>query len=124
MATNVVHEHGTEYIKLVATTAHRAGDLVYANGFYGLVEDAVVAGDLMTVRLQVTVNLPRVPSTLSQGIRVAAPATEMATTLPIGIQGATIGAATAGWHIFGRTIATGTATTAKIQLFNPNQFVP
>lgn len=128
MATNVVHEYGTDHISgVVAVAAHKAGDLVCERGFFGTVADDVAAGDKFTLRLRPTINLPRVPSTLAMGVIVAAPVTAQATTLPIGISaqaaaasGVVPGNATAGWVAFGKTIATGTATTAKIQLFNPN----
>lgn len=127
MATNIVHEHGTNNLKVsTAVAAHRTGDLVCENGFFGVVDDTTAAGDSITLRLQVTVNLPRVASTLAAGVIVAAPATAQATTLPIGAAGAaTLGipvGGTAGWVPFGKVIATGTASTAKIQLFNPNPY--
>lgn len=124
MGTNVVHEHGTDRMKFTAVTAHRAGDLVYHKGFYGFVEDDVAAGDLATLILKQTRNLPYVPSTLALGAIVAAPATEQPTSLPIGAASASIGVlATAGWWPIGRVVmATGTATTAKIALFHPNPF--
>lgn len=127
MSTNVVHEHGTNNLKItVAASAHRAGDLVCERGFFGIVDDTVVAGDPFTLRLNPTVNLPYVPSTLAAGVIVAAPATAQPTSLPIGAAGAaTLGlpiGATAGWVPIGKVIATGTASTAKIQLFNPSPF--
>jgi hypothetical protein len=97
MSTNIVHQHGTNHIKLTAVAAHLAGDLVCEQGFFGTVQDVV-----------------------------AAPATAQATTLPIAAIGAATGGAfapaTGGWIPFGKVIATGTATTAKIQHFNPNPF--
>lgn len=117
MSTNVVHEWGTAHLKVVSAVAHKAGDCVYAKGFYGTVVDDVAAGETMTLRLNPTVNFANVlVSTLAMGTKVYAPATEQATTLPI------IGGATTGWNSIGRTIATGTATTAKVQLFNPNPY--
>lgn len=123
MSLNIVHENGTDHLKVLSAVAHSAGDLVCAKGFYGTVVDNVAAGETMTLRLNPTVNFARVPSTVGMGVVVAAPATEQATSLPIGLfVGATSGLAlaTAGWYPIGKTIATGTATTAKIQLFNPN----
>ena len=127
MSTNVVHEHGTEFLKIpIAVAAHRAGDLVCENGYFGTVVDDVAAGDPFTLFIQPTVNFPRVPSTLAAGVVVVAPATAQATTLPIAAAGAaTLGlpiGATAGWVPIGKTITTGTATTAKIALFNPNPY--
>jgi hypothetical protein len=126
MSTNIVHQHGTNHIKLTAVAAHLAGDLVCEQGFFGTVQDDVAAGDVFTLLLDPTVNYPRVPSTLAIGVIVAAPATAQATTLPIAAIGAATGGAfapaTGGWIPFGKVIATGTATTAKIQHFNPNPF--
>ena len=115
MATNTVHEHGTDYLKVIASAAHLAGDLVYEKGFFGVCEDNVASGQLFTLRLSGTFNLPRVPSTLAMGTQVSAGPSSVATTLVI------IGGPTTGAIPFGRTIATGTASTAKIQLYNPRQ---
>lgn len=129
MSTNVVHAHGTTHLSVTVAAAHKAGDLVCERGFFGTVEDDCAAGDLVTLRLDPTVNFARVPSTLAMGVIVAAPATAQATTLPLLAYGAAAaasgvvpGGATAGWFPVGKTIATGTATTAKIQLFNPNPY--
>jgi hypothetical protein len=122
MSTNIIHQHGTAHLKVaIAVAAHKAGDLVCERGFFGTVQDDVAAGDPFTLLLDPTVRLPRVASTLAAGVIVSAPVTAQATTLPIGAAGATTGGlATAGWIPFGKTIATGTATTAVIQFFNPN----
>jgi hypothetical protein len=127
MSTNIVHQHGTDHLKVsVAVAAHRAGDLVCEQGFFGTVQDDVAVGDPFTLLLDPTVTYARVASTLAAGVIVTAPATAQATTLPIGAAGAaTLGipvGATAGWVPFGKVIATGTATTAKIQHFNPNPY--
>ena len=130
MSTNIIHQHGTRALKIaVASVAHLAGDLVWEDGFYGTVEDDVAAGDAFTLLLDPSVNLPRVPSTVAAGTVMAAPATADATTLPLlayaaaeAASGVLPGGATAGWFPIGKTIATGTATTAVIQLFNPNPF--
>ena len=125
MSTNVVHEHGTENLKVaVAVAAHRAGDLVCEKGFFGVVDDTTEAGAAITLRLNVTARLKYVPSTLAAGVVVAAPVTASPTSLPIAAAGATgfLAAVTAGWIPIGKTIATGTATTAVIQLFNPNPY--
>ena len=115
--------HSGERIKVTATAAHSAGDLVYEGGFYGTVQDDVASGDLFTLILNKVWNFKNVPSTLPMGRIVAAPATVMATTLQVlswTTHPSLNSHATAGWSPIGRTIETGTATTAKIQLFNPN----
>lgn len=121
MSSNAVHSG--ERIQLTATAAHSAGDLVYQAGFYGVVQDDVASGDLYTLILTGVWRLNNVPSTVAQGKIVAAPATVMATTLEVlgwTTHPSLNSAATAGWNPIGRTIETGTATTAKVQLFNPN----
>lgn len=127
MAGNFVHRG--RRLTVTFTTAHTAGDLVYVGasgagggGFYGVVQDNVIAGAVGTLILEGTWNLKRAPSTTAFGTVLAAPATETATSLPLGAGAATVGFfATVGWRAVGRVIATGTATTAKVQLFNPNQ---
>jgi hypothetical protein len=124
MSTNVVHEHGTEHLKVTAAAAHKAGDLVCERGFFGTVSEDNAAGDLITLRLVPTVNLPRVPSTLAMGTVVSSPATAQATTMTNAAAGATgfLAAVTAGWYPFGKVIATGTASTAKIAFFRNNPY--
>lgn len=108
---------------LRATTNHTAGDFVWCDGFYGVVQDDVTSGDLFTLILDETWNLKRTPSTVKRGAILAAPATEQATSLPLLVwttHPSLNSVATTGWHPIGKTWATGTATTAKVQLFNPN----
>lgn len=110
----------------VATTAHTAGDLVCINGFYGKVEDDCAAGELAMIILDRVHRFSNVPSTLPQGALVAAPATEMATSLKIGLfsEATALGGpsgATAGWNVFGRVWETGNASMAAIQLLNPRR---
>lgn len=128
MATNIIHQHGTAHLKIsVAAAAHKSGDLVAERGFIGVVQDDVAAGDPFTLLLNPTCTFANVQaSTLAAGVVVAAPATAQATTLPYAAAGAaTVGlpiGATAGWVPFGKLIATGTASTARVQLFNPNPY--
>jgi predicted RecA/RadA family phage recombinase len=122
MASNRVH--GGDRIKVTASADHSAGDLVYEGGFYGIAQDDVSSGDIFALILDGVWNLPRVPSTLGMGLIVAAPATNQATGLQM-LQWTTHPSlntlATTAWNAIGRTIATGTATTAKVQLFAQNQ---
>lgn len=120
MAKNFIHRGG-RLNRVLFTVAHRAGELVYEKGFYGVVQDDVAAGGYGTLILEGVWTLSRVPATLSQGAKVFAPATEVATSLPL-ISAATIGVASAGHNAIGRAIATGNATVARIQLFNPNNY--
>lgn len=107
----------------VATVDHAAGDLTYAEGFFGWVQDDIKAGELGMMILNTVKKAKNVPSTLASGVVVAARPTEMATTLqllpyagPTGIGG---GGATAGFTPIGRVWETGNASMAPIQLFNP-----
>lgn len=109
-----------------AVTAHKAGDLVYSEGFYGHCQDDIAAGELGMMILNKVWRFANVPSTLAAGTVVAAPATEQATTLPIGIwsaaaaaSGVVPGNATTGWNPIGRVWETGNGSLAAIQLFNP-----
>jgi predicted RecA/RadA family phage recombinase len=120
MARN--HVHAGVRLRVLFDVAHKAGDLVYVKGHYGVVQDDVDAATYGTLILNRAWTLARTPATVAMGTVVAAPATEIATTLPLGAAAATVGAvATAGWNPIGRTIATGNATVAKVVLFHPNQ---
>lgn len=120
MSRNFVH--AARRLTFTATSAHTAGDLVYHKGFYGVVQDDIASGAVGTLILEGAWALARVPSTVAMGAVLAAPATEIATSLPLGAASPTLGnVATAGWNPVGRAIATGNATVAKLQLFNPNQ---
>lgn len=118
MARTYVHR-GARLGSVIFTVAHKAGELVYEKGFYGVVQDDVAAGAKGTLLLEGAWLLSRVPATVAQGAKLFAPATEIATSLPL-ISAATIGVASAGHNAIGRVIATGNATVAKVQLFNPN----
>lgn len=120
MATNYVHA-GKRLGNVLFTVAHKAGELVYEKGFFGVVQDDVAAGARGTLILEGTWTLSRVPATVAQGSKLHAPATEIATSLPL-IAAATNGAASAGYAAIGRVIATGNASVAKVQLFNPNNY--
>ena len=119
MAGNAVH--AGRRLRMLFAVAHKAGDLVYAKGFYGVVQDDVAAGKYGTLILEGAWLLPRVAATLAQGTVVAAPASEIATSLPLGAVASMGVVASAGWNPVGRVIATGNGSLAKVQLFNPNQ---
>lgn len=119
MARNYVHRAG-RLGNVIFTVAHKAGELVYEKGFYGVVQDDVAAGAKGTLLLEGAWLLSRVPATVAMGTKLYAPATEVATSLPLISIAATIGQASAGHNAVGRVIATGNATVARVQLFNPN----
>lgn len=122
MSANVGVFPGRRLTNVYFTTNHAAGDLVYVNGFYGVVEDAIVVatdhyGTLIITEVH---RLPRVASTVAMGTVLAAPATEMATTLPLltwAVNGASAGInATAGWNPVGKVTTTGNASMALVRL--------
>jgi predicted RecA/RadA family phage recombinase len=121
MATN--RAHAGQRLSVVFSVAHAAGDLVWEGGFYGVTQDAVAAGALGVLILGDVWTLGRAPSTVKMGQILSAPATAQATTLPLLAAGATLGSVpTAGWFPVGKTVATGGATQAKVQMFNPSPF--
>lgn len=121
MSKNFVHSG--RRIQFTAITAHTAGDLVYENGFYGVVQDDCVAGRLCTLILEGAWNLRRLVgggTAIAAGTKVYAFPTVGATSIliaPVASAGASAGI---GWNAIGRLIATSNASQAKIQLFNPN----
>ena len=124
MALNeVIRHHSASRLRLPFTVDHTAGDLVWVGGFYGWVQDDVdVSEDAWgTIHLAGVYRLARVPSTVALGAKLHAPATEIATTLPL-ISAATNGQATAGWNAVGRVTATGNATVAPVRLFDNNNY--
>jgi predicted RecA/RadA family phage recombinase len=122
MATNeVIRGHSDGRLRILCAAAHTAGDLVFEKGFYGVVQDDVEAGAWATVILEGVWEFPRTPTTVAMGAKLHAPATAMATTLPL-ISAATNGQATAGWNPVGRTTATGSATAAKVRFFRDNAY--
>lgn len=110
MAKNYVH--AGRRLRVLFSADHLAGDLVYEKGFFGVVQDDVTAGEYGTLILEGVWELARTPSTVAMGTILSAPATAIATTLPL--------TATSNSPV-GRTIATGNASVARVQLFNPNQ---
>lgn len=121
MSANFVH--AGRRLTIRATVAHKAGDLVYEKGFYGVVQDDVKVADLFTLILEGVWNLPRLiggNAPVAMGARIYAAPTLSSTGLilaPVASAGASAGI---GWNPIGRLIATSNASQAKVQLFNPN----
>lgn len=115
MARNAVHA-GVR-LRLLFAAAHKAGDLVYCQGHYGIVQDNVAAGTYGTLILNRAWVLARTPANnTNPGTKLYAPATEIATTLPLAA------GATTGYNPVARAIATGNASVVKAVLFHPNQY--
>lgn len=122
MALNeVIRSHSRGRLRVLCASAHSAGDYVYEKGFYGWVQDDIAANTWGVLHLDNVVEVARVASTLAMGTKLHAPATSIATTLPL-IAAATNGQATTGWNAVGRTIATGNATVARMRQFGDNAY--
>lgn len=112
MARNFVH--AGRRLRVLFAASHLAGDLVFEKGFYGVVQDDVTAGTYGTLILEGVWELARTPATVAMGTKLYAGASSVATTLILN-SGAT-------GNQVGRTIATGNASVARVQLFNPNDY--
>lgn len=118
MATNeVIRYHSAGRLRVLFTADHAAGDFVYCKGFYGWVQDDVDVSATAwgTLHLSGVYELARTPADVAMGTKLYAPATEVATTLPMT-------ATTSGGNPIGRTTATGNATAARVRLFSDNAY--
>lgn len=118
MARNeVIRYHSTGRLRVLFTANHTAGDLVYCKGFYGWVQDDIDVSKTGwgVLHLAGVYELARTPATVAMGEKLYAPATEVATTLPMT-------ATTTGGNPVGRTTATGNATAARVRLFSDNAY--
>jgi predicted RecA/RadA family phage recombinase len=110
MATN--HVHAGKRVRVLFDSAHTSGDLIFVKGHIGIVEETVANGDWGYIILGDAWLLPGVPATVAMGVVLGAPPTVQATRLPLLAY-----AAGSSWVPVGRTIATGNATVAKVNLF-------
>jgi predicted RecA/RadA family phage recombinase len=113
MAKNFVH--AGRRLRVLFSAAHLAGDLVFEKGFYGVVQDDVASGKFGTLILEGVWELARTPATVAMGSLLAAGPSSVATTL---VLQAYTPAATANQRLVGKTIATGNATVARVQLLH------
>lgn len=109
-----------------AAVAHKAGDLVYQAGFFGIVQDDVAAGALGTLVLDAGVQqLKNVfGSNINPGVKVHAWATETATTLqvfPAGSVPTTVNTAPIG-RVWATSPASGASAFVKVAMFHPNAY--
>jgi len=117
MATNeVIRGHSRGRLRVLFAVAHDAGDYAYEKGWYGWVQDDVAAGAWGVLILDNVVEVTNVPSTVAMGTKLYAPATAIATTLPM------IAGPTTGWNPVGRAIATGNATAVRLRQFSDNAY--
>lgn len=105
------------------TVINAAGDLVYQNGFFGVVQDTTRVGALAHMILEEVHELKNVfGSNIAAGTKVSAAPSVFASSLLI-YPAASV---PAGGIAFGRVWATSPASSAtatiKVQLFNPNQY--
>jgi hypothetical protein len=115
MAQNeVIRGHSRGRLRILCAVAHTAGDYAYEKGWYGWVQDSVAAGKWGVFILDNVVELKNVvpgPPVMS-GTKLYAPATAIATTLPL------MSGPTTGWNPVGRVIATSVATgVARVRQF-------
>ena len=117
MALNeVIRGHSRGRLRILFSVAHLAGQFVYEKGWYGWVQDDVEAGAWGTLIVDNVVEVSNVPSTVAMGTKLYAPATAIATTLPL------IAGATTGWNPVGRTTATGNATAVRLRTFSDEAY--
>lgn len=125
MARNEVIRGGlpATRLRILFTVNHSAGDFVHEKGFYGWVQDDIDTSKTAwgVLFLEGVYELARTPNGVAMGVKLHAPATAQATTLPL-IAAATNGSATAGWNAVGRTTATGNASAARVRLFGDNSY--
>jgi predicted RecA/RadA family phage recombinase len=106
-----------------ASVVNAAGDLVYQNGFFGVVQDTTVVGSLAAMILENVHELKNVfGSNIGPGTKIYAAPSVIATSLLL-YPAASV---PSGGIAIGRAWATSPASSAtatlKVQLFNPNQY--
>lgn len=123
MATTFV-QAGRRYV-FTATAAHAAGDLVFYEGFYGVVQDNVASGAKGVMILEGVWDLKNTyGGPFNPGNKVYAVPAVTATTGRIYFNAASLPAsAVAIGRVWGVTVAASAATAvARVQLFNPNNY--
>lgn len=118
MATSFVHAGRRKQV--VSAQLHKAGDTVYYDGYFGVVQDDVkTVGDVLTIILEGVWELKRggIHVVGNPGVRYFAYPTTQATTLQLFASWAS------GSLPVGRSWVTTATTTAKIQLANPNPYL-
>lgn len=121
MSRNFVH--AGRRLKFIAGAAYKAGDLVYNNGFFGVVQDDVASGATGTLILDGVWDLKNLrEGSIVMGAKIYAPATVIATSLTVSPSSAASNPTT--WTPVGRAIATSPASSAtasvKVKLFDNN----
>lgn len=117
MSNNFVHAGRRKQVTSVQL--HKAGDLVYYDGYFGVVQDDVkTVGDQLTIILEGVWNLKRGAAHVvgTPGVRYYAYPTAQATTLQL------FASFASGAYPIGRSWVTTATGTAKIQLANPNAY--
>jgi predicted RecA/RadA family phage recombinase len=118
MATTFVHAGRRRQV--VSAQLHKAGDLVYYDGWFGVVQDDVkTVGDVLTIICEGVWDLRRgaIAAVGGQGVRLYAYPTAQATTLQLWASFAS------GALPIGRSWASIATATIKTQLFNPNAYL-
>jgi predicted RecA/RadA family phage recombinase len=113
-------------LKFTPAVAHKAGELVYHQGFYGIVQDDVAAAGLGTLILDAGVQILKnvYGSNLNPGVKVWAWATVIASTLqvfPAGSVPTTVNMAAIG-RVWATSPASSATATVKVAFFHPNEY--
>lgn len=116
--------HGGRRRTFTPTVINVAGDLVYQQGYFGVVQDTTVVGQLAHMILEEVHELKNVfGSNINPGVKISAAPSVMATSLQLFPAGSV---PSTNWVAIGRAWATSPASSAsatlKVQLFNPNQY--
>lgn len=117
-------EAGRRY-QFTAANAHKAGDLVWAEGYYGIVQDDNAADALAVMILEGVWDVKNIyGGPFIPGTKVYAVPADAATTGRVYMNAASLPASAVAigrvWHA---TVAASAATAvARVQLFNPNAY--
>jgi len=105
------------------TVINAAGDLVYQNGFFGVVQDTTRVGALAAMVLEGVHELKNVyGSNLNPGVKVSAAPSVFASSLLIYPPASLPAGAVAIGRVWATSPASSASATLKVQLFNPNQY--
>lgn len=105
-----------------AAVVNAAGDLIYHNGFFGVLTDTTVVGRLAQMTLEEVHELKNVfGSTIAPGTKIYAAPSAIATSLLLYPAASVPSGAVAIGRAWATSPASSATATLKVQLFNPNQ---
>lgn len=115
--------HGGRRRTFTPTVANAAGDLVYNQGFFGVLTDNAVVGRLAQISLEEVHEFKNVfGSNIPPGTKVSAAPSITATSLTIYPPASLPAGAVAFGRVWATSPASSATATIKVQLFNPNQY--